>query len=114
MSYLDFLKLLASLSSKLPQILAAIQELSDWWAKYSPIFIPSDTPKAFGASGDFAVTAEEAVLEAELCAGHEKALEPGTFGAIGDGQILAALRAAWQFLQANPQLMALLLKLLGV
>lgn len=63
--------------------------------------------------GTMEITPEIAQVEQEFLAKLREGQHGHTFAVIGDGQILAAIRNMWLFLQANPQLMAWVMQLLA-
>ena len=106
-SYKDFLALLLSLGTKLPALwpvfqawLAATRTLIEEAKKLLP---SSSAAPAAGTLADFGVTSEEAEMETVI--GAHVAGPNAAF----DGHIL---RAGWQFLQAHPELLTLLVSLL--
>lgn len=106
MNYLAFLKWLIDVGgAKLPRILAFIQEQMDLFAKYQDIFTLDQ--EVFTAEP----TADELVAEKAAVALCEGSAE-GTFGAIGDGSIIALLRRAYTFYQTHKELIDSILKLL--
>lgn len=105
-SYLQFLQWLASLGPKLPQALAALQKLFDAITELTGIFATRGLKKAKA----FKPTAKEAAAEKEVLKAFAAASR--TRG-IGDGKLLAVLQGVWAFLKANPELWALILKLIG-
>ena len=115
MDYSKFLALLVSLGSKVPQFLQFVADAQALLAKYADLFkFPASAERSFGAEP---TTAEELALEEQvvaLCQGYDREAHPHVYGAIGDGKILALLQAAWSFLNAHPELLAAILKLLGL
>ncbi len=113
MSYLSFLSTLTALGAKLPQVLAALQALSEWYTTYVVPLLPAKAAtraaklKAKPRTAK-ELKAEQAVLS--MLAAHS----PAKTRAIGDGKILTVLRTIWEFAQAHPELLALLFKLIGV
>ena len=103
MSYLDFLKALAALGSKLPQVFALVQHIADDVRQLIDLVRGPQPLK----SGEFNATADEAAAEQEVLGLINT--DRVAFGAIGDGAIL---RALWQFINAHPELLTLLLLLL--
>lgn len=102
MSYLEFLtKLLAS--NKIPRVIAFITAIVALIEEYSDIWT---APAAIEHNASAEVDAAESSL---VTACHDKI----EHGAIGDGGLIRALRAAWAFAQEHPEIMALLLKLIA-
>ena len=106
-SYRDFLSLLLALGPKLPQLwpvlmawVAATRTLIEEAKKLIP---DSPAPSPPGTLSDFHVAVDEAEMETVI--GAHVAGPTAAF----DGSVL---RSAWQFLQAHPQLVSLLLSLL--
>ena len=109
MTYLQFLTLLASLGAKLPAVLAALQALADWYKTYVVPLLPAASRKLKAAK---APTAKELKAESAVVAAMK--LHGPRTRAIGDGSILKAIRSLWDFIQANPALLAWILKLIAV
>jgi hypothetical protein len=100
MNYLDFLKLLIALGPKLPEVMAHVQHIvSDVQAIVALL-----KPATFGAA-EFVPNATEQEAEGEVVA----AMAGGDTFAAFDGKLI---RALFQFVKDNPELLQLILALL--
>jgi hypothetical protein len=104
MTYLDFLRKLLALGPKLPDVFESVQRII---AEVQTILrlVKGEEP-LFGES-PMELNATEQAAEGEVLAAMAGSSE--TFGGIGDGAIL---RSIFAFLQANPELLQLILTLL--
>src|SRR3954469_18873588 len=103
MQYITFLKsLIAVGSDKLPQVLALLGQIIDLVGQLGTVL---GLPPSHNAAASVA-TEEEAVENDVLALAGPR---PGEHGAIGDGTLL---RNMFAFLQANPALMTLFIKLI--
>lgn len=105
MDYLAFLKALIALGPKLPQVFDLIEHIIGDVQEI--IALVQGGPFASPAMSRSS-TPEEAALENEVAAALSS---DGNMRAIGDGTFL---RAIFAFLEAHPELLTLLLKVLGV
>lgn len=104
MTYLQFLSWLTSLGPKLPQAIAFLQQIFDGVNGLVGLFATRAAKKSAKA---FKPTAKELASEKAIAANMK------TRG-IMDGKLATILRQAYAFIKANPELWAVLLKLIGV
>ena len=110
MSYADLLKALIALGPKLPEAFARLQRIVAECQELAAFL--SGKEAIFGAM-PMELTVAEQSLESEACealTGVEcESLEPGKFGAIGDGTLL---RTLFTVIRDNPDLLKLVIALL--
>ena len=108
-SYLDFLNLLLSFGPKLPAAILLIQEIVAKVQELAALF-GAVKPAALRKRSLASVPAKAKAAEAKVLA----ALKPKRAGLAAGGVFTAGwLQAIWAFLAAHPELLTLLLSLLG-
>lgn len=101
-SYLDFLTFLMSLGPKLPQVIAAIQNVIAAFMALVGIFKPPVPAGVVGAAGPAEHSPTETEIEAEKKLQGMLPEHHNLVGAGGGLGLLAMLRQAYAFIKANP------------
>lgn len=110
MKYLDFLTLLLSFGPKLPQAIAIIQRIVADFQELAALFNVK-TPTAAPRMALTGLSAKEKAAEAKVLA--KLRPKPGMRSVAAATFSGGWLQAIWAFFQAHPELITILLSLLG-